>query len=243
MKNYLVLGFLFMFGCNSQSSFKDFELIPGPKGNTGAAGANGANGSSTSVVSAQASAEQCANGGTVNTHFVDSNSNHALDEEETVITTSVICNGLDGAKGDRGEKGEDGRDGNHGEKGEKGDRGENGAPGLNGVAGPRGENGRDGAQGSQGERGEKGDRGDNGAQGIQGIQGLQGLRGEKGDAAPAVGADDTFDESGTSKTTICHRTASGAMKTLRVTSKARTAHLNNHSSDYTGECSGSALDY
>lgn len=68
------------------------------------------------------------------------------------------------------------------------------------------------------------------------------MKGDKGDPA-TVGADDTFDEGGISKTTICHRTASGTYKTLRVTNKSKTAHLNNHADDYNGNCTGQALDY
>lgn len=73
------------------------------------------------------------------TFYSDKNANNQFDEgTDTVLGTSVIKDGQDGAAGPKGEKGETGVAGPKGDQGIQGERGQDGAQGL------PGQNGRDG---------------------------------------------------------------------------------------------------
>ena len=88
------------------------------------------------------------------TFYSDKNANNQFDEGiDTVLGTSVIKDGQDGAAGAKGEKGDAGE---AGPKGEKGDKGETGAVGPKGDQGIQGERGQDGAQGLPGQNGRDG---------------------------------------------------------------------------------------
>lgn len=108
--------------------------------------------------------------------YTDYNRNNQLDAgEETVLASSVICNG---AKGDTGLVGATGATGSQGPQGIQG------ATGAMGPVGPQGVQGIAGVQGAQGVAGPQG------AQGLQGIQGIPGPMGPQGipGATGAVGA-------------------------------------------------------
>ncbi len=144
------------------------------------------------------------------TFYSDKNANNQFDEDtDTVLGTSVIKDGQDGAAGAKGEKGDagvagpkgdTGAIGPKGDKGEKGDAGENGRDGkdvLNGKVNPEASQGKDGDKYVNTEtgdvfvknngtwekvgniRGAKGDKGDTG------VVGPKGDKGEKGDAGAA----------------------------------------------------------
>ena len=89
------------------------------------------------------------------TFYSDKNANNQFDSgTDTVLGTSVIKDGQDGAKGDTGVAGPKGDKGDTGVAGPKGDKGDAG------VAGPKG------AKGDAGVAGAKGDKGENGKDGF-----------------------------------------------------------------------------
>jgi hypothetical protein len=122
----------------------------GNNGNNGSNGNNGNNGSNGNGVKKRVvtpNDDEYANSG------CHQGAAFALDEVDgngTVIDTSYICHGTDGAPGQNGANGNngtngvDGRDGAPGLNGDPGANGRDGAPGLNGT------NGRDGAPGLNG---------------------------------------------------------------------------------------------
>ena len=91
------------------------------------------------------------------TFYSDKNANNQFDEgTDTVLGTSVIKDGQDGAagaKGDKGEQGDAGVAGPKGDKGEQGAAGPKGDKGDQGVAGPKGDKGEQGAAGRDGKDG------------------------------------------------------------------------------------------
>ena len=79
------------------------------------------------------------------TFYSDKNENNQFDEgTDTVLGTSVIKDGQNGAVGAKGEKGETGAAGPKGDKGEQGPQGERGQDGVVGPKGDKGDNGKDG---------------------------------------------------------------------------------------------------
>ena len=126
------------------------------------------------------------------TFYSDKNANNQFDEgTDTVLGTSVIKDGQDGAAGPKGDKGETGATGPKGDKGETGAAGPKGDKGETGAAGPKGDKGETGATGPKGDKGEtgaagpKGDKGETGATGPKGDKGDAGAAGPKGDKGEA----------------------------------------------------------
>ena len=139
------------------------------------------------------------------TFYSDKNANNQFDEgTDTVLGTSVIKDGQDGAKGDAGVAGPKGDKGDAGVAGPKGDKGEAGVTGrdgkdiLNGTSTPTAQDGKDGDTfintttgdvlvKKDGEwkpvgniKGAKGDKGDAGAAGPKGDKGDAGAAGRDG---------------------------------------------------------------
>ena len=78
------------------------------------------------------------------TFYSDKNANNQFDEgTDTVLGTSVIKDGQDGAAGPKGEKGETGVAGPKGDKGDQGIQGERGQDGAQGLPGQNGRDGKD----------------------------------------------------------------------------------------------------
>ena len=78
------------------------------------------------------------------TFYSDKNANNQFDEgTDTVLGTSVIKDGQDGAAGPKGEKGETGVAGPKGDKGDQGIQGERGRDGAQGLPGQNGRDGKD----------------------------------------------------------------------------------------------------
>lgn len=78
---------------------------------------------------ASASGEQCAAGGKVYSVYLDSNRNARKDLDETVLSSQVVCNGVNGQNGADGRNGTDGQNGADGRNGVDG---QNGSSGVNG---------------------------------------------------------------------------------------------------------------
>ena len=120
------------------------------------------------------------------TFYSDKNANNQFDEgTDTVLGTSVIKDGQDGAagaKGDKGEQGDAGVAGPKGDKGEQGAAGPKGDKGDQGVAGPKGDKDDQGVAGPKGDKGEQGAAGPKGDKGEQGAAGPKGDKGEQGAA-------------------------------------------------------------
>lgn len=88
------------------------------------------------------------------TFYSDKNANNQFDEgTDTVLGTSVIKDGQDGAAGPKGDKGETGATGPKGDKGETGAAGPKGDKGETGAAGPKGDKGEAGVAGRDGKDG------------------------------------------------------------------------------------------
>ena len=101
------------------------------------------------------------------TFYSDKNANNQFDEgTDTVLGTSVIKDGQDGATGPKGEKGETGATGPKGDKGETGATGPKGDKGETGATGPKGDKGETGATGPKGDKGEAGVAGHDGKDGF-----------------------------------------------------------------------------
>ncbi|QHT66263.1 hypothetical protein GXP67_06120 [Rhodocytophaga rosea] len=146
----------------------------GPQGLPGLAGTNGINGyNSLSKTTLEAAGVNCVSGGQKIESGQDLNRNNILDAAE-IISTSYICNGLQGLVGATGLKGDKGDIGVQGPQGIKGDNGDTGLQGPQGIQGVKGDQGDVGAQGP------KGDKGDIGTQGPQGLQGIAGVGGTNG---------------------------------------------------------------
>ena len=78
------------------------------------------------------------------TFYSDKNANNQFDEgTDTVLGTSVIKDGQDGAAGPKGDKGETGATGPKGDKGDQGIQGERGQDGAQGLPGQNGRDGKD----------------------------------------------------------------------------------------------------
>jgi hypothetical protein len=77
-------------------------------------GANGAAGISTGVLAEAAATGSCPNGGTSLYTFQDLNNNGLLDSNETVTSSSTICNGTNGTNGTNGSNGTNGTNGTNG---------------------------------------------------------------------------------------------------------------------------------
>ncbi len=88
------------------------------------------------------------------TFYSDKNANNQFDEgTDTVLGTSVIKDGQDGAAGPKGDKGETGATGPKGDKGETGAAGPKGDKGETGATGPKGDKGEAGVAGRDGKDG------------------------------------------------------------------------------------------
>ena len=139
------------------------------------------------------------------TFYSDKNANNQFDEgTDTVLGTSVIKDGQDGAAGPKGDKGEAGVAGPKGDKGDQGIQGERGQDGAQGLPGQNGRDGKDILSGANAPKAQDGKDGDTfintttgdvlvkkdgewkpagnikGAKGDKGDQGLQGRDGANG---------------------------------------------------------------
>ncbi len=127
---------------------------------------------------------------------------------DTLVQTTVVKDGQDGAKGADGASGRDGKEVLNGKvdpttEGKDGDtfvntqtgdvfvkKGNTWEPAGN-IKGPKGDKGADGAKGEKGDQGERGltgaqgAKGDKGEQGLQGRDGAQGPKGADGQRGPA----------------------------------------------------------
>lgn len=136
-------------------------------------------------------APSCLAGGSTVKTFIDANRNSALDIDEVVKQTSIICNGIAGTNGTNGSNGTNGINGtsvtvaaasaaqcpsggvvlNNVTKicnGVNGTTGPQGAQGTTGAQGPQGIQGIAGAQGAAGQAGAVGSTGPQGPAGING---------------------------------------------------------------------------
>ena len=94
---------LFMSGCGGGSVIASKATpTPTPTVETTAITAATAN---TEVAMTQATSTQCPTGGTLLEVFLDSNSNHALDANETIVSSTPVCNGANGTNGNNGAAG------------------------------------------------------------------------------------------------------------------------------------------
>lgn len=82
-------------------------------------GQNGGDGAASLIETSDASAEECATGGSVITTGLDTNGDGELSEDE-VVSSTIICNGVAGAAGEQGEVGPTGPDGADGANGADG---------------------------------------------------------------------------------------------------------------------------
>lgn len=95
------------------------------------------------------------------TFYSDKNANNQFDEgTDTVLGTSVIKDGQDGAAGPKGEKGETGVAGPKGDKGDQGIQGERGQDGAQGLPGQNGRDGKDILSGANAPKAQDGKDGD-----------------------------------------------------------------------------------
>ena len=121
-KNFLIVTGIFAFtalitsGCGTNA--KSGSVATGIPTTSGTGTSEGAAVSvptiSTSVVLVTATTAQCASGGSVMELFKDANGNGTLDSGETVISTTPICNGTQGASGTNGTNGTNGSNGTNG---------------------------------------------------------------------------------------------------------------------------------
>ncbi|HOW52177.1 MAG TPA: hypothetical protein PLV42_09075 [bacterium] len=177
MKRFFVLLALalFVLACESNTS----------KQNEGAS-------SVFAKTTAEAPGENCPTGGIKVDMGFDKNDNNVLDEDE-IVKSEYVCNGLDGL---------DGLDGEDGENGQNGDDGSDGSDGADGTTAlvnttdePAGENCANGGKKIESGLDDDGDgtldageidktdyicNGEDGEQGIQGVPGAQGNVGEQG---------------------------------------------------------------
>ena len=70
----------------------------------------------------------CDNGGIIYSFYGDTNNNDVLDENESVINESLVCNGDRGARGATGSSGSNGSNGTNGANGSNGADGADGSP-------------------------------------------------------------------------------------------------------------------
>jgi len=119
--------------------------------------------------------------------YTDYNRNASYDAgEETILASSIVCNGAKGdagavgATGAQGIQGIQGATGQMGPVGPQGVQGIQGIQGAQGVAGPKGDQGVQGIQGIQGATGATGAVGAQGPKGEPGIQGIPGASGQAG---------------------------------------------------------------
>ena len=144
------------------------------------------------------------------TFYSDKNANNQFDEgTDTVLGTSVIKDGQDGAAGPKGEKGETGVAGPKGDKGDQGIQGERGQDGAQGLPGQNGRDGKDILNGTSTPTAQDGKDGDTfintttgdvlvkkdgewkpagnikGVKGDKGETGVAGPKGDKGDVGSA----------------------------------------------------------
>jgi integrin beta 8 len=168
-------------GTNGEHGSKGDRGDDGRNGNDGRNGDNGRDGNKgdkgdrTYTVTDPATEAQCPTRGFVYTTFLDLNNNGRIDEGETIVSASVVCDGNDGRNGDKGEQGNNGNDGRNGDNGRDGS---NGSQGSKGDRGDRGDNGRDGLAGNNGSNGSRGDKGDKGDRGNDGVNGSKGDKGD-----------------------------------------------------------------
>ena len=73
--------------------------VPGETGKQGVSGPTGADGHSIVSGIVSANTEQCSNGGSVLLFATDVNDNGVIDNEDTGIQSSIICNGVNGQDG------------------------------------------------------------------------------------------------------------------------------------------------
>jgi hypothetical protein len=171
----LAISFLATSGCGFKT--QEFQAVAKD-------GANGQDGQSMGL-DIKNTASSCAAGGATITSFVDTNKNGALDTDEPVKQTAIICNGVAGLNGTNGTSvtvatatttqcptGGVVLNGItaicNGSTGSMGPRGEQG---LTGAQGPRGEPGQIGATGAAGQPGQIGPVGPVGPAGSSGSVG------------------------------------------------------------------------
>ena len=80
-------------------------------------GLDGTDGTTALISTADASAEECAYGGTVISVGIDTNDDGELDADE-VTSTTIVCDGAPGGSGNDGERGPIGGDGDDGDDGD-----------------------------------------------------------------------------------------------------------------------------
>ncbi len=186
-------------GSQGDAGLNGAQGAQGPQGVQGDKGRDGQDAQAYSLATLNADLDQCPKGGILYKYYVDADKSSSLDEAETVVSTSIVCNGQNGVDGtsmltesgdpdaSKGKNGDSWFDtltakiykkvestwqyvaNLMGPKGDKGDQGSEGKEGANGSNGAAGAAGIDGLNGNHG------------AQGIQGIQGSQGAKGDKGD--------------------------------------------------------------
>jgi hypothetical protein len=86
----------------------------GQNGINGINGVNGAAGAGIGLIQIVASSAQCPTGGKVYTYFLDKDNDGDLDNEDSVIATQIVCNGLNGTNGTNGNNGTNGSNGTNG---------------------------------------------------------------------------------------------------------------------------------
>lgn len=75
-----------------------------------------------------ATPDQCVNGGSELRTYLDLNANSQRDEDESILSSFVVCSGTNGKDGMNGQDGQNGSDGKDGADGNDGVDGQNGRP-------------------------------------------------------------------------------------------------------------------